>query len=210
MPKCAIGGTACESPIVADSAFLPPLLAALASLRDWLGSTKVEGLVIGGVAASVLGRPRVTKDVDLLILLPENAWDAFLAAGKRHGFEPRVPDALALARELRMLLLRHTPSGVDIDISVGSLLFEEEALARGQHRKVGGVLLLLPTPEDLIIMKAVAHRDRDLSDIEGVLDTNPKLDKKRIRHWVGAFAESLEMPELLDDLERLLAPRRRK
>jgi hypothetical protein len=109
-----------------------------------------------------------------------------------------------------MLLLRHTPSGVDIDISVGSLLFEEEALARGQHRKVGGVLLLLPTPEDLIIMKAVAHRDRDLSDIEGVLDTNPKLDKKRIRHWVGAFAESLEMPELLDDLERLLAPRRRK
>jgi len=94
-----------------------------------------------------------------LILLPESAWDAFLAAGKRHGFEPRVPDALALARELRMLLLRHTPSGVDIDISVGSLLFEEEALARGQHRKVGGVLLLLPTPEDLIIMKAVAHRE---------------------------------------------------
>jgi hypothetical protein len=31
-----------------------------------------------------------------------------------------------------------------------------------------------------------------------------------VRHWVGQFAEALEMPELLDDLEAILGQRRRR
>ena len=56
----------------------------------------------------------------------------------------------------------------------------------------------LPTPEDLIIMKAVAHRPKDWLDIQGIIQSHPDLDRRRIREWVTQFAELLEMPELWD------------
>jgi hypothetical protein len=58
-------------------------------------------------------------------------------------------------------------------------------------------------------MKAVAHRDKDLIDLAGLLEVNPKLDDKRIKRWVRDFAKALEMPELYDDLQRLLAGRKK-
>ena len=71
------------------------------------------------------------------------------------------------------------------------------------------VAIPLPTPEDLVIMKAVAHRPRDAGDIEGVLTANPTLDRERVRRYVREFADALEDPSVLEDLEALLAPKRR-
>ncbi len=53
-------------------------------------------------------------------------------------------------------------------------------------------------------MKAVAHRPIDMEDIRSVLEANPHLDFKRIKHWVEEFARVLEMPEIFADLEKLL------
>lgn len=74
--------------------------------------------------------------------------------------------------------------------------------------RVAGVTVPLATPEDLIVMKAIAHRDRDLIDIQDLLDVQAKLDWKRIRRWVGEFAAILEMPEISDNLELLLSNHR--
>ena len=48
------------------------LLGALADLVKWLESAQISAMVIGGVASSFLGRPRMTQDVDALAILPEN------------------------------------------------------------------------------------------------------------------------------------------
>jgi hypothetical protein len=147
-----------------------------------------------------------------MILLAEDRWAAFLDAGRAFGFVPREADALAFAREARVLLLRHQPTGIDVDVALGCLPFEEEAVARATVGQVAGVSVPLPTPEDLVIMKAVAHRERDLGDIEGLLAAHPDLDVRRVRRWVRAFAGALEAPELYDDLQQQLGrrpPRRR-
>lgn len=188
---------------------LAPLLATLSDLVRWWEAEQVPGLIIGGVAASVLGRPRVTRDVDGLVWLEPNRWEAFLTAGAAFGFLPRLPDALDFALRARVLLLRHEPSGIDADIALGALPFEEVVLARAISVEVGGVALPLPSPEDLIVMKAVAGRARDLADIESVLDTQPAIDLAWIRRWARDFSEALDSPEVLDDLEALLARRRK-
>ncbi len=126
---------------------------------------------------------------------------------------PRESDTLAFAHESRVFLLRHQPTGIDVDVAVGSLPFEEEAVARARKVRVAGVSVPLPTPEDLVIMKAIAHRERDLLDIEGLVAAHPDLDAERIRRWVRTFADTLETPELYEDLERRLpqqAPRKRR
>jgi hypothetical protein len=189
---------------------LVPLLAALHDLVAWFQDAHVPGTVIGGVAASLLGRPRVTRDIDALVLLDESKWKDFLAKGVAFGFAPRLSDALTFARQARVLLVRHEASGIDIDIAFGALPFEEEAVARTIWRDLGGIQVPLPLPEDLLIMKAIAHRPRDMADIESILDAQPKLDLRRVRRWVREFATALGTPELLQDLNTIIGRQRKR
>lgn len=183
---------------------LLPLVAALRDLVRWMAASEVPGIVIGGVAASILGRPRVTGDVDALVWLADDRWKTFLAAGARFDIHPRRTDVLAFARRSRVLLLRHEPSAIDLDVSLGALPFEQQSIARARTHRIGNLRIPIVSPEDLIVMKAIAHRPRDLGDIEGVLAMHPDLDRARVRHWVKEFANALDAPELLDDLSRLL------
>jgi hypothetical protein len=174
---------------------------------QWWQTQHARGLIIGGLAVALLARPRATRDIDALVLVAEDRWSAFLDAGSKFGFIPRQADTLAFAHEARVLLLRHQPTGIDVDVSLGCLPFEEEAVKRSVAVQVAGVSVPLPTPEDLVIMKAVAHRDRDRQDIEGILVAHPNLDVHRVRRWVRAFAAALETPEIYDDLQQQLQRR---
>jgi hypothetical protein len=61
------------------------LLGALADLVKWLESAQISAIVVGGVASSFLGRPRLTQDVDALAILPENKWDAATEAARNRS-----------------------------------------------------------------------------------------------------------------------------
>jgi len=187
-----------------------PLEAILQDLAGWLESRRVPWVLVGGIAASFLGRPRFTRDLDVLVLLPERDWEGFGDSGATYGFLPRLSDALAFARKTRVLLMRHQPTDFDLDLIFGSLPFEQETVARAKWKTMGKARAPLPTPEDLIILKAVARRPQDLMDIEGILDAHPKLNRRRIRQWLEEFAAALEQPELLKNWETLLSRRRLK
>jgi len=189
---------------------LSPLLEALRDLVRWLESEHVPGVVVGGVAASILGRPRMTRDIDALVLLEEEYWDKFLVDGAKFGFTPRLTDCLNFAKKSRVLLIRHKPSGIDVDITFGALAFEKDAIARAVWFDMEKIRLPLPTPDDLIVMKAIAHRPRDLADIESILDAHPKLNLRRVRRWVKEFSRAIEMPEILNDLENILERKRKR
>ena len=75
---------------------------------------------------------------------------------------------------------------------------------RGVVAEVSSLKLRLPTPEDLIIMKAVAHRPKDLADIQAIAGSHPDLNKERVKFWVEQFGDALDLPELWKDIESLL------
>jgi len=195
---------------MSETKALAPLLAILADLIAWLKAEEVAGVVIGGLAASLLGRPRLTRDVDVLVLVDEGRWAGFLTTGAEYGFVPRRSNILTFAQQTRVLLMCHEPSGIDADVVFGSLPFERETVARSVWVEVSGVLVPLPRPEDLIILKAVAHRPQDLSDIEAILAVHPQLNLRWVRRWVREFSEALSMPEIIRDLETLLSQRRKR
>lgn len=179
---------------------LMPLWGSLEALTRLLERFNQRGVIIGGVAASLLGKPRLTADVDALFLLSTDELPRFIAAAQTEGLQLRFADAEIFARQRRVLLLRHSESGVSVDISLGILPIEEETVERSQIHQAGSLRLRLPTPEDLIILKAVAHRSRDLEDIQALIQRHPSLDRKRVERWVRDFAKTLEMPELWDDI----------
>jgi hypothetical protein len=162
---------------------------------------------MGGVAASLLGRPRATRDVDALVIVSENRWGAFLDQGREFGFDARAPkeEALRFARETRVLFMSHRSTGIEVDLVLGSMPFEREVVSRGRTIRIARLSIRVISAEDLIIMKAAALRTRDLADIAGILEFQPRLNLIRIRRLTREFARALEKPEIVEELERLLA-----
>lgn len=187
-----------------------PLLfvAALADLTEWLEAAGVPAMVVGGIAASLLGRPRATRDIDALAVVPDDQWTELVGSAKAHGILPRIANPIEFAHRTRVLLLRHTESGIDIDIILSGLPFEADAVSRATVHDLGGVRVRLPQVEDLLIMKAVAHRPQDLRDIEGLLDVFPAANVESVRRWIRDFAAAAELPDLPEEFERLLAQRK--
>jgi hypothetical protein len=187
--------------------FPATLQAALVDLATWLEAAQVPAMIIGGVAASALGRPRLTQDIDALAIVPDADWADVMEGAAKYGIVPRIAEALEFARRSRVLLLRHTSSGIDVDITLGGLPFEQAAVGHSAVHNIGGLKLRLPRVEDLLVMKAIARRPKDIEDIRGLLAANPKVDISEARRWVREFATAMGMSEMLEEFDRLVAQR---
>lgn len=188
---------------------LAPLLAAISAATQWLEAAGIEAAIVGGVAASIHGQPRVTKDVDFVVIAEPDDAATLVKAAAAFGIVPRIQDALELALTTRVLLLRHEPSGVEIDVSLGALPFEHDLVAGCMRMTIEGVDVALARPEDIIIMKSLAMRPRDVADIAAIAEANPNLDLERVRATVEEFSAILEERDLLTELDRILAAVRR-
>jgi hypothetical protein len=161
-------------------------------------------MVIGGVAASILGRPRLTQDVDVLAILPEADWANAVSTAATYDIIPRVENPVDFARRSRVLLMRHAASGINIDVTFGRLSFEQTAIDQSEIHNIGGLRVRLPRVEDLLVMKAIARRPKDLQDIEGLLAAHPEADLVAVRQWVREFATAMSMSDMLDDFDKVV------
>jgi Nucleotidyl transferase of unknown function (DUF2204) len=182
------------------------LHTALADLTKALEAAGFPAMIIGGVAASALGRPRLTQ-IDALAIAPEADWDVLIQSASRCEIRPRIEGALEFAHRSRVLLLRHNPSGIDIDVSFGGLPFEESAVQRSRSHDIGGLKVRLLRVEDLLVMKAVARRPKDLEDIRGLLSAHPEANIAEARRWIREFAVATSMSEMLAEFDRLVRQR---
>ena len=183
------------------NSFLEPL----SGLQALLERAGYPWMLIGGVAVSLLGKPRFTADIDAVVLVDDEAIPLLLKQAENHGFKARIKEAAKFAQKNRVLLLQQVRTGINLDISLGLLPFERQAVQRSRLIKIANISIRLPTPEDLIIFKAVAHRPKDIEDIAGILETHPRIDRPRIRKTVKEFARALEMPEIWDDIAHLFS-----
>ena len=180
---------------------IEPFLEPLESLQRLLSRFNERGVIIGGAAVSILGKARYTEDIDAMFLLSIKDIPQLLKEASEEGIEPRIDNAAEFARKNRVVLLKHVISNTNIDLSLGVLPFEQEMVERSVIHQVDAALQLrLPTPEDLIILKAIAHRPKDMEDIRILADKYQNLDIARIEKWVKQFADVLEMPSLWDDI----------
>lgn len=183
---------------------LEPFRATILALNRLLQKSDQRGVIIGGVAVGFLGKPRFTADIDAVFLLSVKDIPAFLELASVEDIVPRIQNAEDFARKNRVLLLKYVPTETEIDISLGIMPFEREMIERGSVKSFADLSARLPTPEDLIIMKAIAHRPKDLEDIRTIVDKYPDLDYLRIEQWVKDFAEVMETPQLWNQIKEIL------
>lgn len=158
--------------------------------------------VMGGLAVRAYSIPRPTWDVDLTIGIDRGDLSQFFDAVEARGYT--VPEAYTrgwLDQVAGMSLVKfktYCASGtVDVDLFIAENDFQMSLLARSttMTTEVGPVSIV--TAEDLILLKLIANRPRDLIDVADLLFIQGPLDEAYLRQWgkrlgvLGALEEKL-------------------
>lgn len=128
----------------------------LAEVVDALRSARVDFLLMGGLSAATLARRRPTDDIDVFVR-PDGAGPAIDALAGA-GFDTEETDPQWIYKAVK--------HGVLVDVifrSTGGLELDHEMLRRGSEREHMGVFAPLVSPEDLVVIKAVAAAEHSPS-----------------------------------------------
>ncbi len=124
----------------------------LGATVEALDKTGVRYAFIGGIASGGMGRPRSTHDIDLFVM-PDDA-DLALRSLAKHGFRTERTDPSWLFKGFKEDIL------VDVIFkSKGDIYLDTEMYQRLNTVEYHGRQLRLVAPEDLLIIKAVAHTE---------------------------------------------------
>lgn len=158
---------------------------------------------IGGIALQRWGQPRLTNDIDVTILVDPGE-EARRVDELLTLYKARVPDARDFAIENRVLLLT-SDDGIPIDIALGGIAFEEQAVSRAtRYEFLPGLSLLTCSAEDLIVFKSFADRPRDWADVETILVRQQgKLNWTYVVQQLQPLCQLKEMPRIVAHLLRL-------
>jgi predicted nucleotidyltransferase len=121
----------------------------VAEVIEALDDADVPHLLMGGAVATTFARPRPTDDIDVFVE-PGDAGRALAALGEA-GFSTEETDPSWLYKAMR--------NGVLVDVifrSSGGVYLDAEMLERGQRCDYRGTSALLMSPEDLLVVKAMA------------------------------------------------------
>ena len=167
--------------------------------------------VFGAQAVLVWGRPRLTGDVDVTVFLDPEDNDAFVAAMTQAGFDVRVPDLRDFVSRTRVFPFTHAASGMALDAVLGGPGLEEEFLRTARQVDVGGLLVPVIGPEELVVVKILAGRSKDLDDVRGILAAQEDaLDLARIRELIRALEAAIDRADLLSCFEEQVRVTRRQ
>lgn len=169
------------------------LIEALEAAIDFLEKSNYRYVVIGGLANTFWGIARATHDIDFKVLIEEGKYQEFTAKAYAKFEARQLPDQSPLIISVRA----SNSVGIDFLLSVPG--YEMNVFERAVPYNINKLKIWLCSPEDLIIHKAIANRDKDWVDIEGILiEQRERLDAKYIKNWLSQFADALEKPEILN------------
>ncbi len=181
---------------------VPSALADLAAAFAGLG---LRWYVFGAQAVIAAGVPRLTADIDVTVEAPRGGTRALIAALARRGIAMRdIGDVETFIAETRVIPAIHVASQLPIDVVLAGPGLEDEMMARVQLRSVGAVEIPFVDLADLIALKLLAGRDKDLEDVRALVRAEPAgLSLELARERVAVLGALIDDSTLVATFDRL-------
>lgn len=142
--------------------------------------------LVGGLAVSVRAEVRFTRDVDLAVVVHDDADTESLVFELRgKGYRPLASVEHETQGRLATVRLL-APQGVKVDLLTASSGIEQEVVEGATPVTLEGVgALPVASAEDLLSLKVLSMTDgrlQDRIDADRLVAVNPNLDLGRVRH----------------------------
>jgi hypothetical protein len=175
------------------------LTKALGDVASLFERMEICYATMGGIAVRVYGIPRATYDIDFTLALGRQRLPELYGGLAELGYSvPPSYDSGWVDTVAGMPLVKARiyleGRGIDIDLFLAESPFQEELLARRRQERLDELAIWFVSPEDLILLKLLSFRPRDVADIGDILFTQGQLDDEHMRQWARRLgvAERLE------------------
>jgi len=180
-----------------------PLDKLYSKTLSLLEKEKIPYLLIGGLAAGVLGEPRMTQDIDLIIFAPKKSVPEIIKKAVNEGFQA---NSRVILNDVELKgAFRLDFDGLWTDIIISSTKFEESAFKRKKQITLLGRKTFIPSAEDLILLKLIPGREKDMLDIKSIIERQKgKLDRKYLEKWAQKLSDEAENMRIWNTLKKVL------
>ena len=179
----------------------------LKEITSILSKNNIPYVVIGGMANTLYGNPRMTKDIDISLKIDdESNLENFIQTLANAGFEPIPKDIKQFVQDTRVIPVSYDKNNIQgqCDLILTASVYEDQIFGRAHTISIENMEIKVISPEDLIIHKWIAQRPVDLEDIKWIIEKNKTtLDKSYIKNWVSQIADATEQPDLYARLKEL-------
>lgn len=172
-----------------------PLLKTLIRPAEVLTGNGVPYCLVGGLAVSIVARPRTTEDIDLAVDIDPARRDE-LESLLKEQFRAVQTKAHVLdfenARVWRAVLgvEEHEEGIIIVDFIFGDNPVHRNASQHADQLGFSGTVIPVAKPEDLVVMKLLAGRTKDQLDVEAIREELAEdLDEDYISTMLESFRE---------------------
>jgi hypothetical protein len=152
----------------------------------------------GAIALGFYAAPRATIDVDVNIFVPPaERLHEILAALAEVGFSPHDDPAVLERNAISEGQFRGTVEGLRLDVFVPAIPYYAELMNRRREASLLGRPIWILDAADLVVLKMMFFRRKDLADVESILrNLGPDLDRRfvhgKLTDLVGSEDERIE------------------
>lgn len=149
----------------------PPLnlLDLLKQTASALDRENIPYAVSGGLAVMLWGVVRATRDMDLLISVPATRLPRALEIMFELGCSGNVMEVLKRLRKDHFAVL--DCGGIEVEVFTPLLPYHHKVLERRVRKDIEGVPIYFVSAEDLVVLKVLFNRTKDIADVKGILAT---------------------------------------
>ncbi len=181
-----------------------------ASLLRALGHLQVRWYIFGAQAAILHGAARFTEDIDITVDLGTRTTRVLTDALQSEGFQARVTDDEFIERT-RVLPILHAATGIPVDVVLAGPGLEERFFEGVVLVEIEGIAVPVARAEDLVVMKILAGRPKDIEDVVTILGTKKNtFDVQRVRDLIRLLEQALDQRDLEPLLDTCLARIKKK
>ena len=166
-----------------------------------LNEAEIDYMISGSVALTFYGKPRMTRDIDIVIMIPLEEVDKFVTLFEQDFYIDRDMAADAIKNQ-SMFNIIHLETVIKIDFIIRKnqeyriLEFNKRKKMKLEDREVWVVSL-----EDLIISKLYWAKDSfsemQIKDIVSLIDLD--FDMKYVEEWCARLGLDLILRRVLDE-----------
>jgi len=157
---------------------------ALADIAGWLTKRGIRFALVGGLAVSIRAEVRFTRDVDLALMVTEEALESLVRDLRATGYAIHAVLEHEVAKRTATVRLV-TRDAINVDLLAASCGIEPEIVAAAEPIEIPGIgRVPIARAEDLLAMKVLSMTNRRLQDRDDAMKlvlTNESLDLDLVR-----------------------------
>lgn len=180
---------------------IDPISESLKRLVKYFNENNIPYVVVGGVSVFVLGRSRMTMDVDIILDHTKLNREEFVNYLRKNNFDASLDDFIGFDEESHCTFFYKTGMfRIDVKGIYSSL--DHESIERAIVGIYNDIKLKISNPVDLILFKLKFGSEQDYEDALAVYIRN----KERIDHnFLKKKALKMEIKDELDSFLKRIA-----